>query len=109
MMKKLFIVTVVVVGIMAGMAIASITLTDYKKVYKEFVESTKIDIASIKESDFKINKFPVPYLIIDQIEQDSKVKLKNIEIHFSLRSLLTFAGLLRYGLTLYFTTVLFSA
>ena len=90
MMKKLFIVTVVVVGMIAGMAIASITLTDYKKIYKEFVESTKIDIASIKESDFKINKFPVPYLVIDQIEQDSKVKLKNIEIHFSLRSLLTF-------------------
>ncbi len=89
-MKKLFVSIVIIIGLIAGMVTASITLTDYKKLYQEFVESTKIDIASIKESDFKINKFPIPYLVIDQIEQDGKVKVKNIEIHFSLMSLLTF-------------------
>lgn len=69
---------------------ASITITDYKKVYQEFVESTRIDTSSLEESNFNIEKFLSPYLVIDEIKQDGKVTLRNVEIHFSLSSLFTF-------------------
>ena len=89
-MKKLFLSIMLLVAVIAGVITASITLTDYKKIYQKFVQGMKIDVSSIKESDFTINKFPVPYLMIDQIEQAGKVTVKNVEIHFSLMSLLMF-------------------
>jgi hypothetical protein len=91
MMKKLFISLVLIFAIMAGTVFASITLTDYKKIYQEFVLGMKVDPSSIKESDFTINKFPVPYLVIDKIEQAGKVTVKDVEIRFSLMSLLKFS------------------
>jgi len=91
MMKKLFISLVLIFAIMAGTVFASITFTDYKKIYQEFVLGMKIDPSSIKESDFTINKFPVPYLVIDKIEQAGKLTVKDVEIRFSLMSLLKFS------------------
>jgi hypothetical protein len=91
MMKKLFISLVLIIAIIAGTVFAVIAFTDYKKIYQEFVQSMKIDIASIKESNFTVNKFPVPYLVIDKIEQAGKLTVKNVEIRFSLMSLLKFS------------------
>ncbi len=91
MMKKLFISLVLIIAIIAGTVFAVIAFTDYKKIYQEFVQSMKIDVASIKESNFRVNKFPVPYLVLDKIEQAGKLTVKNVEIRFSLMSLLKFS------------------
>ncbi|MDP5020849.1 MAG: hypothetical protein NWP91_03860, partial [Rickettsiaceae bacterium] len=91
MMKKLFISLVLIFAIMGGTVFASITLTNYKKIYQEFVQGMKIDPASIKEGEFAIKKFPAPYLVIDKIEQAGKVIVKDVEIRFSMMSLLTFS------------------
>ncbi len=90
-MKKLFISLLVIIAVASSLVIASVAITDYEKVYQEFVKSTRADINSIKASNFKINKFPTPYLVIDEIDQEGKVKLINVEIHFSFLSLLQFS------------------
>ena len=90
-MKKLLLSLLIVFGLGGGLIFASITITDYEGVYKEFVKNTRADISSIKSSNFTINKFPTPYLVIDEIDHEGKVKLKNVEIHFSLLSLIKFS------------------
>lgn len=90
-MKKLLLSLLIVFGLGGGLIFASITVTDYEGVYQEFVKNTRADISSIKSSNFTINKFPTPYLVIDEIDHEGKVKLKNVEIHFSLLSLMKFS------------------
>ena len=90
-MKKLLLSLLIVFGLGGGLIFASITITDYEGVYQEFVKNTRADISSIKSSNFTINKFPTPYLVIDEIDHEGKVKLKNVEIHFSLLSLIKFS------------------
>lgn len=87
-MKKLLLSLLIVFGLGGGLVFASITITDYEGVYHEFVKNTRADISAVKSSNFKIQKFPTPCLVIDEIDHEGKIKLKNIEIHFSLLSLI---------------------
>ncbi len=89
-MKKLFISLVIISLIITGIVSASIAFTDFTKLYQEFVKSTRIDIATLEANNFRIIKFPVPYLVIDEVKQDGKVALKDIKIEFLLSSLLRF-------------------
>jgi len=90
-MKKLVIGLLSIIILGSVLVTASVIMTDYEQVYQEFVKSTRADINSIKASNFRINKFPKPYLIIDEIDHEGKVKLKDVEIHFSFLSLLQFS------------------
>ena len=90
-MKKLVVGLLAIIVFGGVLVTASVTMTDYEKVYQEFVKSTRADINSIKASNFRVNKFPTPYLVIDEIDQEGKVKLKDVEIHFSFLSLLQFS------------------
>lgn len=67
-----------------------IAFIDYDKIYKEFVDGTKADINALKSNNVKIIKFPVPRIIIDEIMQEGKLELNNIEIDFSFASLIKF-------------------
>ncbi len=90
-MKKLFISLVIIALIITGVVSASIAFTDFARVYQEFVKSTRVDITTLEANNFRIIKFPVPYLVIDEIKQDGKVTLKNIKIEFLLASLFKFS------------------
>lgn len=90
-MKKLLLGLLIIFCLGSGLVFASISITDYEEVYKEFVKNTRADISAIKSSNFTVNKFPTPSMVIDQIDHEGKIKLKNIEIHFSLLSLLRFS------------------
>lgn len=90
-MKKLLLGLLIIFGLGSGLVFASISMTDYEELYKEFVKNTRADIGAIKSSNFTVNKFPTPSMIIDQIDHEGKIKLKNIEIGFSLLSLLKFS------------------
>ena len=89
MIKKLFIVLLLIFALIAGLLFASITLMDHNKAYKEFARALKIDVSSIKTNDITIQKFPSPHLSINRIEQDGKMVVKNVDIYFSFMSLLT--------------------
>lgn len=86
-MKKLLIGLVIISLTITVVVSASIAFTDFTKVYQEFVKSTRIDAATLEADNFRIVKFPVPYLVIDEVKQDGKVALKDIKIEFSLSSL----------------------
>ena len=89
-MKKLLISLVIISLIITGVVSASIAFTDFTRVYQEFVKSTRIDVAALEANNFRIIKFPVPYLVIDEVKQDGKVALKDIKIEFLLSSLFRF-------------------
>lgn len=90
-MKKLLLGLLIIFGLGSSLIFASISIADYEGVYKEFVKNTRADISAIKSSNFTVNKFPTPRMVIDQIDHEGKIKLKNIEIHFSLLSLIKFS------------------
>ena len=70
---------------------SSIYLTDYNKIYRDFVSSAKIDVKDINQVNYKIKQFPYPSLIIDEVKQEGKIELKDINIKFSLLSVLSFS------------------
>jgi hypothetical protein len=90
-MKKLFISFLIIIVLGGGLVFASIATTDYEKVYQEFIKSTRADASLVKVSNFRINKFPTVFLSIEELSQEGKLTLKNVEIHFSLMSLLQFS------------------
>lgn len=90
-MKKIFPVAIIFIGIIVVLFVASAMFTNYTRLYKEFAEHAKIDLPSLEDSKFEIHKFPFPYLLINQIKQDSKINMQNVEVHFSLLSMLKFS------------------
>ena len=68
----------------------SIYLTDYSKIYTDFATSAKIKNIDNSHINYKIHKFPVPSLLIDEIKENEKIEFKNIKIKFSLWSVLSF-------------------
>jgi hypothetical protein len=90
-MKKLFISLLIIIFLGGGLVFTSIVITDYEKLYQEFIKSTRADASLVKVKNFKINKFPKVYLSIEELSQDGKLTLANVEIHFSLMSLLQFS------------------
>ena len=67
-MKKLLLGLLIIFGLGSGLIFASISIADYEGVYKEFVKNTRADISAIKSSNFTVNKFPTPRIVIDQID-----------------------------------------
>ena len=55
------------------------------------MSNAKIDSANVTQVSYRINKFPLPSLVIDEVKQDEKIELKNVNIKFSLLSILSFS------------------
>ncbi|PCJ29276.1 MAG: hypothetical protein COA94_01940 [Rickettsiales bacterium] len=89
-MKKLLISIVIITGLIFALITASVSITDFSRVYQDFTKSARIDMPAMEKSKFRIKKFPIPYIIIDEINQKDNIKLKNIEVHFTPLSLLMF-------------------
>jgi len=90
-MKKFILSLIGVIAIFLAVVGSSIYLTDYNKIYKDFVSSAKIDVKDINQVNYRIKQFPSPSLIIDEVKQEGKIELKNINIRFSLLSVLSFS------------------
>ncbi len=89
-MKKIILsLLIVIVGFLILIA-SSIYLADYNKIYADFIKITRIDKLDANQASYKINKFPIPYLVIDEIKQTAKIELKGVNIKFSLWSVLSF-------------------
>ena len=89
-MKKIILSLFVIIAVLLGLVLSSIYLTDYNKIYNDFISSARIDTTNITKVNYKLNKFPVPSLVIDEIKQAGKIELKDINIRFSLWSVLSF-------------------
>jgi len=67
-----------------------LTFLNYKKIYQDFYRSVKIDFYPQDLGHLKVTKFPLPVIRVDNIIQQEKIELKNLEISFSFLSILTF-------------------
>ena len=76
-MKKFILSLIGVIAIFLAVVGSSIYLTDYNKIYKDFVSSAKIDVKDINQVNYRIKQFPSPSLIIDEVKQEGKIELKN--------------------------------
>lgn len=90
-MKKIILSLIGIIAIFLTVMGSSIYLTDYNKIYRDFVSSAKIDVKDTNQVNYKIKQFPYPSLIIDEVKQEGKIELKDINIRFSLLSVLSFS------------------
>lgn len=92
-MKKFNLLPLAVGGFFVGflaLLLLSTYIVDDKKLYAEFVKEAKIEVTNPDKVVFKVDRLPFLTLTIDEIKQDGKLELKNVEIKFSLLSLLKF-------------------
>ncbi|MDR0296574.1 MAG: AsmA-like C-terminal region-containing protein [Rickettsia sp.] len=86
MIRKIIIFTIIAISLLVCAMLTAVNFVDYNSVSNSFVNELKISPQNLK--NIKITKFPVPYLTIDQIKEDGRIELENIEIHFAPWSLL---------------------
>lgn len=87
-MKKTLAILIIFVSIIMFGFFSILFLIDYNTVYKNFLSNIKIDVAAKSITPIKVNKFPMPSIIIDNINEEGKIELQNVEIKFSFLSLL---------------------
>jgi hypothetical protein len=87
-MKKTLAIFAIIVSLSISAFFSMLFLSDYNTVYKNFLSNIKVDVAAKSITPIKINKFPYPYIVIDSISEEGKIELQNVEIRFSLVSLL---------------------
>lgn len=90
MKKRLISIVIFLLLIFAYFATA-ITMSDYDKVYRDFLTRSSISEASLEGVEYELRKFPEPMLVIKQVIDPGKVELSGIRVKFSLMSILTFA------------------
>lgn len=69
---------------------SALLMIDYNAAYKNFLTNLKLEFTPENISKIQIHKFPIPYLQIESIKQDGKMELQDLEIKFSLLSLIKF-------------------
>lgn len=90
-MKKIILSLFIIAGVFLALVSSSIYLTDFDKIHKDFIKNTKIDASIVPNKiNYTLKKFPTPTLVIEEIKQEGKAELKDIEIKFSLLSILKF-------------------
>lgn len=87
-MKKSLAIFAIIISLIISASFSMLFLSDYNTVYKNFLSNIKVDVAAKSITPIKINKFPYPYIVIDSINEEGKIELQNVEIRFSLVSLL---------------------
>ena len=59
-MKKIILSLIGIIAIFLTVMGSSIYLTDYNKIYRDFVSSAKIDVKDTNQVNYKIKQFPYP-------------------------------------------------
>lgn len=86
-MRKFILVGIAVTALLAAWISSIIFLVDYDKAYSDFLVNIK-DLELSETLQVKSNKLPVPYLSIKDANHKGKLELQNIDVKFSLISLL---------------------
>ena len=89
-MKKIIAITIIFISILFFGVFASISLMDYQSPFQTFLSNSKFNINENQITNLKINKFPVPFVKIENIKLEEDIILHDIEIRFSLLSLIKF-------------------
>lgn len=90
-MKKVLIALFLAIALLFSTFYISLSLIDFSKIYHELVAGTALASAKIKDDVFTLEKLPTPILTIKEINQPGKIELKNINVKFSLLSIMTFS------------------
>ncbi len=86
--NKVAIVSVVSIAILTTLFYVLLMLPDYKQLYQNFYKSIKIDFHPQDLGHLQVKKFPWPVLKVDNLNEQEKVELKGLAIHFSFLSIL---------------------
>jgi hypothetical protein len=87
-MKKAILSLLLLIAIASLSFAATVFFIDYDKTYKHLLETVGIKNDSAGAFRYEIVKFPSPHLLIEKVTIDDKLDVKDIEIHFSILSLL---------------------
>jgi len=89
MIKKIIAGIIICFSLLLFIFFAALSLVNYDKVANNF--TSRLGITSENIGKVKINKFPMPYLIIESIKEDGKIDLEEVKIYFSPWSLIKFS------------------
>ncbi|XVN42218.1 MAG: AsmA-like C-terminal region-containing protein [Candidatus Rickettsia vulgarisii] len=103
MVKRIIIILSVVIILLVGVLLVAINSINYNSISKRLAEKLNISEESI--GSVKVHKFPIPIVEIDNIKEEGLLELEDIEISFSLLSLLKFKPEIKlvkiYDMTVY--------
>lgn len=88
-MKKINLLFLAVAGLLA-LFLLSVYAVDDNKLYTEFIKSAKIEVSNPDKVRFEVKRWPFLTLVVNELKQEGKVELKDVEIKFSLLSALKF-------------------
>ena len=88
MIKKIAAGIIICFSLLSFMIFGALSFVDYDSVNNNF--ASRLGIAKENIGKIKMNKFPLPCLVIETIREEGKFDLEQIKIHFSLWSLIKF-------------------
>ncbi|ABV73675.1 hypothetical protein A1E_03720 [Rickettsia canadensis str. McKiel] len=88
MIKKITASIIICFSLLLFIIFSALSFVNYNSVTNNLTSHLGIAKENIRK--IKMNKFPLPYLIIELIREEGKLDLEQIKIYFSLWSLITF-------------------
>lgn len=95
-MKKIIFSAIIFLVLFSLYTASALIFADYSNLYKNFVAASRISPGSIANVKYEIHKFPSPGLYVEEIKDEGKIELKNIELGVSLGSILMFSPKVAY-------------
>lgn len=89
LMRKFFI-PATIIFIIISWFVAAVYFVDYSRIINNLAKNLKINISDGSTVNFEHKNFPFLLLKIDSINEKHKIELKDIEVKFSLWSILSF-------------------
>ncbi|MCZ6919655.1 MAG: exodeoxyribonuclease 7 small subunit, partial [Rickettsia endosymbiont of Ixodes persulcatus] len=88
MIKKIAAGIIICFSLLLFIIFGALSFVNYNSVTNNL--TSHLGIVKENIGKIKMNKFPLPYLIIELIREEGKLDLEQIKIHFSLWSLIRF-------------------
>lgn len=90
MVKKLLVACMLVLAFLIVALFSIVFFVDYNLAFKNYLSNSTLKIDPTNVSKITVYKFPIPYITIDNIKKENTLDLQNIELKFSLISLIKF-------------------
>ena len=90
MTKKILSIIVTILACLIFATMILVSFIDYNLILQNYLISSNINIDAKNIGQIKVHKLPIPYLTVDSIKKEGKIDLQNIEVRFSLLSLIKF-------------------
>ncbi|HJD56305.1 MAG TPA: exodeoxyribonuclease 7 small subunit [Rickettsia endosymbiont of Pyrocoelia pectoralis] len=89
MIKKIAAFVIICFSLFVFVVFGALSFVNYDSVADKFTGHLGVEKENIGK--ISMNKFPMPYLVIESIKEEGKFELEQIKVHFSLLSLIKFS------------------